>query len=477
MKSASELYGSVDFGILTIRTDEYTAVLRHFPDRETAKGHAYYECSRVPTDDGREVSVAVARCLEQGHGPAHEAARDLIDDLAPAWILLVGIAGGIADDDYSLGDVLLANRIYDFSVSAEIQDQELHRREWNVAGGPVHPDVGALLAAIPGWGQKLKGWNRQDVVGMKRPSCEVPSDLNSDRFYGPASYRAKIQGSLSNHFRAGKRGRPPRYTVIPVGSANILAKDTDLIAEWRQNARSLGFVEMEAGGVYRAARRPDREYPVLVIRGLSDIVGFKRGAEWTSYACRSAAAFAAALIRSGVVVPGIQSKPGHSRSTKARQARDGQAEELAAPPSVAPPHSPDSAGGADPDAVRQNTAPSDALDDRRLRDLARQLPDMAAELECLRRLLRVDALSCLRQMRYSSEKVLRTVCAARRMSWDATGKTPERMIDELAADGVLPGSQAIQLRTICATLTQGFSIPPRACPRCRRLQSRRFAIF
>ncbi len=332
MKSAQELKGTVDFGILTIRADEYTAVLRHFPNRETVKGHAYYECSGVHTDDGREACVAVARCLEQGHGPAHEAARDLIDDLAPAWILLVGIAGGLADDDYSLGDVLLASRIYDFSVSAEIQDQELHRREWNLTGGPVHPDVGALLAAIPGWAQKLKGWNRQNVVGMKKPSCEVSSDLNSDRFYGPASYRAKVQASLNNHFPAGKRGRPPRYAVIPVGSGNILAKDVDLIGEWRQSARSLGFVEMEAGGVYRAARRPDREYPVLVVRGLSDIVGFKRGTEWTSYACRSAAAFAAAIIRSGVVPSGIKSREVHSSSRERRQVRDDQVEELARHP-------------------------------------------------------------------------------------------------------------------------------------------------
>jgi hypothetical protein len=49
--------------------------------------------------------------------------RALIDDLDPRWILLVGIAGGFADDNYSPGDVLLASRIYHLSVSAVLLDR------------------------------------------------------------------------------------------------------------------------------------------------------------------------------------------------------------------------------------------------------------------------------------------------------------------------------------------------------------------
>src|SRR5579872_5474490 len=135
---ASDVRG-IDFGILTVRTDEFESVLKHFPGRETAEGKgSYYEFSRERTREGNQVSVAVTRCSEQGLMPAHEATRELIDDLDPAWILLVGIAGGVPSDDYCLGDVILANRIYDFSVSAEIQERENHDREWNATGGPVH---------------------------------------------------------------------------------------------------------------------------------------------------------------------------------------------------------------------------------------------------------------------------------------------------------------------------------------------------
>lgn len=302
MLSYSDVRGAIDFGILTVRADEYKALLDHFPDRQTVKGRAYYEYSQVDIAGGDRVGVAVARCLEQGQGPAGDAARDLIEDLDPGWILLVGIAGGVPDDDYSLGDVLLANRVYDFSVHAVIEDQQgAHSREWSLAGGPVHSEVASVLAAIPGWQDKLNGWNNSKAIGMKKPGCEVPPDLSSGGYYGPTEYRKKVQDSLRRHFPLGKTPRRPCYAVIPVGTGNALVKDQSLLAEWKHSARALGFVEMEAGGVYRAARRQEREYPVLVVRGLSDIVGFKRAPAWTEYACRSAAAFTAFFVRCGAV--------------------------------------------------------------------------------------------------------------------------------------------------------------------------------
>jgi nucleoside phosphorylase len=57
-------------------------------------------------------------------------------------------------------------------------------------------------------------------------------------------------------------------------------------------------IEMELAGVYRASRRAHKTYPVVSIRGVSDIVGLKRDEAWTQYACEVAAAYASAFIRS-----------------------------------------------------------------------------------------------------------------------------------------------------------------------------------
>ena len=54
-----------------------------------------YEFALAPTIDGDQKGVAVVRCLEPGQGLAQDAARDMIDDLDPEWLLVVGIAGGV----------------------------------------------------------------------------------------------------------------------------------------------------------------------------------------------------------------------------------------------------------------------------------------------------------------------------------------------------------------------------------------------
>jgi nucleoside phosphorylase len=320
---ASDIRGKVDFGILTIRDDEYTAVLNQLPGREAVRGRIFYEYSRFGVRGGTQCGVAVTRCLEQGHGAAHDTAREMIEELDPGWLLLVGIAGGVPDDGYSLGDVLLANRIYDFSVSAAILDEESHQREWNTTGGRVHPRVQTILAAIPGWEERFKGWNTQKAIKRRKPVCEVPEDLGSGFYYGPEEHRKKVRASLSRNFPVGKRPRPPCYRVLAVASSNVLVKDPELITEWKLGARSFGFVEMEAGGVYRAAQRQNREYPVLVIRGISDIVGFKRGPDWTAYACLTAASFAAAFVRSGVWTEVSSPTPGGAGLNSERNERTG----------------------------------------------------------------------------------------------------------------------------------------------------------
>lgn len=64
--------------------------------------------------------------------------------------------------------------------------------------------------------------------------------------------------------------------------------------------RYLG-IEMESGGEYRAAYAP---FPMLAIRGISDIVGPKRAEAWIKYAWASAAAFTRAFLCTGPIALG-----------------------------------------------------------------------------------------------------------------------------------------------------------------------------
>ena len=92
MIPASEVKGHVHFGMITMRTDEFEAVLHRFPSQDNAMGqNRLYSLSRFSVGP-TEYTVAVMRCPEQGTGEAQDAARDLIDELDPRWLVVVGIA-------------------------------------------------------------------------------------------------------------------------------------------------------------------------------------------------------------------------------------------------------------------------------------------------------------------------------------------------------------------------------------------------
>lgn len=290
-----EAKGKVDFAIITIREDELRAVLDRFPGEVVESENRFYTISRVPVGDGSIALVAIARAFEQGTGEAQTVARHIIDDLEPHWILIVGIAGGVPDSEHTLGDVVLSTRVNDLTVHAV---HETAPAQFAISGGSSHYDVTKLVTALPMLESKLKGWNTRDSIGRERP----PVDWNEPgSVYGDAKWQQRVLVSLKHHFDPSATPRDPVVRDGPIDSSDGLIKDTKTLQQWLSLTRNALAVEMEAAGVYRAVRSGGREYPFLSVRGLSDIVGFKRHPNWTAYACHSAAAFTLALIKSGII--------------------------------------------------------------------------------------------------------------------------------------------------------------------------------
>ena len=293
----SELKGKVDFGIITIREDEFGAILERLPTEQLVSGSQTYAISSITTVNEDEYVIASVRCPEQGNAQGQSVASRLINELQPQWILLVGIAGSVPSEEYTLGDVLLAARLHDFSVSASIEGKNETRQEFASRGGPMHPEVQSLVAALPALTPFLDPWNTPKSIGVDRPTVNIkPNNL-----YGDSKWRRSVREALQIYFgNHGARQQPKAFTGS-VASSDVLVKDTELISQWLSSARQVKGVEMELAGVYQAAW--DAQKPVLAIRGISDIVGFKRSPAWTSYACHTAAAFAVALLRYRPIVP------------------------------------------------------------------------------------------------------------------------------------------------------------------------------
>ncbi|MBK6587811.1 MAG: hypothetical protein IPG22_05785 [Acidobacteria bacterium] len=286
--SASELKDKIDFGIITIREDESQAVLKRLPTKTLCKGKQTYSISTLLTSNGDEYSIASVRCLEQGNQQAQTVAQRLIDELNPQWILLIGIAGCVPDPDYTLGDVILASRLHDFCVSASFEDGS---HQFNDRGGPMHPDVQNFLASLPFIEPLLGKWNTTRRIGPERPKTK----LNPEYFYGDADWQTKTRSSLRRYFGSRSQRKIPKVFTGSVASSDTLVKDIGLVKEWQQSARHVAGIEMELAGVYQAAHNAQK--PVLAIRGISDVVGFKRSPDWTEYACHTSAALAIALLK------------------------------------------------------------------------------------------------------------------------------------------------------------------------------------
>lgn len=302
---------SIDIGILTIRPDEFRAVLDAFPSTAGVyKGRREYTLRYATTAGGSRYTLAVLRQIEQGNGEAQDAARDLLDDLNPSLLIVAGIAGGLPSDDLTLGDVVISTRVNDYSVEARKAKSE---DTYSLSGGPLAKDIQARIANLEGRTRELGKWTK------KLPARPAVSLKRADAFYGPKAWQAEVKEKLDAHFGRGASPRGPIFSAGPIASSDRLIKDPKVVIPWLRTARHLLAIEMESGGVYRAAR--DR-CPMLAIRGISDIVGFKRHDAWTKYACATAAAFTRAFLRTEPVAPKAGSRAAKVRTPKPESASD-----------------------------------------------------------------------------------------------------------------------------------------------------------
>jgi nucleoside phosphorylase len=289
----------IHFGIITVKEEEFKAIEKRFSLVHEYRGsHRSYLHGQAKTLDGRIQNVLIARCLEQGQNDALQCASDIIRDADPQWILVVGIGGSLPVEEHSLGDVLLANRVYDFAVTAANADGTV---EPNPKGGGVHPQVAQLLQTLPSvvCQAKLGEWNSDTAISMQRPVIKIPNRSDARAYTGSKEWTKKVIASLKANFPKNCLPRKPLFRIGPVATGNTLVKDPQLAEEWKTAARSISHIEMELGGAYAEAQRVHK--PLLSIRSMSDVVGFQRSSVWTDYACNAAASFTHALIISGLI--------------------------------------------------------------------------------------------------------------------------------------------------------------------------------
>lgn len=275
----------IDVGIVTIKEEEFLALLDAFGVEATIHhGHLRdYQLLSIKTPHGTK-RIAITRCLHQGNTFANAAATELLDDLDPEFVLVVGIAGGIPTPDFTLGDVVVSTDIVDLTVEDTGAAEGATR--YGAKGLDLHNDAGRLVEQLPAI---LRGVPWPDLG--PRPTYESTHTTDDD------AWNKSIDEALAHHTESGR--------VIPVArpggiaSSDRLVKNPEIIVNWRSVLKGIAVAEMEAAGVGLACSR--RHVPFLAVRGISDIIGWKRSEKWTKYACKTVAAAVRLLVESGAL--------------------------------------------------------------------------------------------------------------------------------------------------------------------------------
>lgn len=261
-----------DFVIITALPEERDAVLSKLPDYKMVKPSEedvrVYYTSAVPAtfQDGTSClySVVVVCLLNMGRVEAANATGDAIRRWTPRYVIMVGIAGGMAAQGVKLGDVLLSDQVVDYEL------QKL------TPSGPkirysIHRANPRLLGVAMNLGD---GWRKQI---RKRPP---------------------------------EKGRPICHQG-PIATGDKVVAVHGMLEELLNDWPKLIGVEMEAGGVASASFQAASNPGFFMIRGVSDLADDRKDVpdvkSWRTYACNVAAAYLISLLTIGPAV--VQVRP------------------------------------------------------------------------------------------------------------------------------------------------------------------------
>lgn len=253
-------------------------------------------------------NVVVAGMPMIGNNAASMVVTQLLNDFGRIRFgLLVGIGGGIPDEDYEdddlidirLGDVVVSESRGTFGGVVQF-DRGKSTTEGFVKTGhqnkPPHvlaANVETLKAVHNLHGNNILRYFDEMLKGypaMEEKYC-YPG-LERDRLF-KANYThqngktCKKCDGIQTVKRSQRKSLGPRIHYGTIGSSNTVIEDT----KKRDELRDMGIlcVEMEAAGLMEA-------FPCLVIRGISDYADSHKNKRWQPYAAAMAAAYMKELL-------------------------------------------------------------------------------------------------------------------------------------------------------------------------------------
>ena len=275
---------NIDFVIITALEEERDAlhsklqgVQKVSPTDDDIR--VYFKCElpvTYPNGTQSTYTIVTLSLLGMGRLQALNATKDAISRWSPRYVLLVGIAGGVEQNEVSLGDILVSDLVVDYELQKVRETSESFRFQ------PHNCDPRLVGAA-----QNFLGDSWTTLVSASRP----------------------------------EEGKPKRH-IGPVATGDKVVERKSLVAQLL-NPNSwpkLIGIEMEAGGAASGCFQSVGQPGFFMVRGVSDLADEDKETEsvkaWREYACDIAAAYTIALLKSGPVphVNQVQQTPAVNKS-------------------------------------------------------------------------------------------------------------------------------------------------------------------
>jgi len=257
--------GRTIIGILTIIDEEFAAVQRLFNTNANIPGTQYFVTAIQAPMDGKlpAYDLVVFQATGESNQTASDHVRELIEDLRPEYILLVGIAGGHGKRDVKLGDVVIADFVEDSEFFKLSKGKALQRkRPYDHPSYKLRKLYAQPLCKDDDWHQH---------IDVKRPNKQRP--------------HATIANLASGEKLLGDRGNAYQ---------KMLMTYFDKAAVFEMEGFGL------ATQVFKQRDSVNYNPQYLIIRGISDLVNKASNQatrdKWRVYAACAAAAFCKELV-------------------------------------------------------------------------------------------------------------------------------------------------------------------------------------
>ncbi|WP_437923811.1 pentapeptide repeat-containing protein [Sorangium sp. So ce291] len=365
--------GGIDALVITALQLELDAVLalgeggeRGWQEALDPSGFRYHlrEIPREPARPGAApLRVAAAWSGQMGEGAAAVRATDVVNHLDPACLAMCGICAG-ARGEVSLGDVIVAQRVYSYDhgkliattdghgrrSEALIRDIETYNleRTWAMDAAYFARDRdlrAALAEERPRSLASQERWLLHRLFDHERAGAPLPTEHPELAARCPRyselvlllrekgllakrpgvlkltkKAKALVQEELLRHPRGLPDDPPLRVHVGPIATGKTVREDPELFSRLRREVRTTLGAEMEAAAIGYVAERMGRRS--IIVKAVSDHGDHEKDDAFQAFAARASARFLLAFLQRHMPEPSEPAPPARPPLAVSPHARD-----------------------------------------------------------------------------------------------------------------------------------------------------------